>query len=310
MSTVCFICDVPCAVFVDGAETCGRPVSAPANGTLTASVLPAIDDVPRLSYTVMLCFEHDTLTRATGGAQILFWGKGVYEVILSPPALPFRHTPITLAQSGNGNLATLYDDGELHLMCEGSGFFVHDVPRLIEYTLTSSNHGEFIAVLQGRTAQKEYFLAVSLRDEGSVLHEHLAERIEPTERGVTVTESLADMKRRKRITTYASGGQILSRSFQRTERAFPHALLPYAFLEAVHARDSEDVLSFVSAELADAEAISEFFGEFDVICQPKPKTDAPCVAVYSRRDGTCAPRLFSFTLEGRTITAIDEISIS
>lgn len=307
MPTVSFVCDVPASVYLGGKEISDEPVLAPTDGRLAVSVLPALSDVARLSYTVVLRFANGRLTSTTGGASVLDWGEGIYEVRLLPPLLPVRHSPITLAQSGEKSLATLYDDGEMHLMCEGATFFVHDVPRLVTYSLTSSEQGEFLVVLRGNTESKQYILVLSSAGGGTVLHEHLADRIEPTEEGVLVTERIVDMQSRTRTTLFRSGGAVLRREFSGANRRFPDLLLPYALLEAVQCGDLDEACRMLSPELAVKDALADFFGEFDVVCPPKTGDTNLIVATYKTSEGLCLPRRFQFEVAGGVITSVHEI---
>lgn len=307
MAKLYFHCDKEISVYVNGTELRNSPYHTSPNERVCACVIPALTETAYLAYTVVIRIERDNVVSVTGGAQVVTWQGGHVDVYLRPPKLPFRHSPVTLAQTGSKSLATLYNDGDMHLMCEGSAFVVHDVPRLVSYSLTSSEHGEFLVLLTGKTSREDYVLAISSADGGKVVHEHLASKVAVAENGVVVTETLLDMKRRVRTRTYGADGQIISQSFDRTERAFPRALVPYAFLEAVNSGDEEDALTMLAPDLnADINALRDFFGKFDVICHPTGEVEPMRVATFLRSDGITVPRIFTFDVDGTTITSVHE----
>ena len=309
MAKLTFHCAVPCAVFVDGTDFSAKPHIAAPTGKVVISVLPALTEGTYLAYTVLLTLDNDRITSITGGAQAVEWGCGEYDVLLRPPRLPIRHTPVTLCQSGDKTFATLYDDGEMHLMCEGSFFLVRDVPRLVSYNLSSSCNGEFIALLSGRTATKSYLLAVSDADGGRVVHEHLADDVQITETGVVVHERLWDMLQRTKTSTYNASG-LEHCSFLRVERDFPRALVPYALAEALLCHDDEWALQHLAPDLADADGVRAFMGEWDELCQPRGAYPDHALAVYKRGEGITRPRVFEFDVDGTVVRAVREISIS
>ena len=293
-------------MFVNGKQIRDDCYLTEQNEQVSVCVLPVFDEVACLAYTVIITLERDRVACVTGGAQVVPWPNGVCDVYLHPPKLPFRHTPVTLAQCGERHLATLYDDGEMHLMCEGPSFVVHDVPKLTSYSLTSSERDGFLVMLTGKTQEKSYVLVISAADGGHVIHEHLAERIEVTSSGVTVHTRLMDMKRRTACACYNAEGRVVSKSFERTERSFPDALIPYAFLEALLAGDTEDALAMLAPDLRHGESLAEFFGTFDLICQPPYDCTPYSVATVTRRDGLCEPRVFCFSVDHGIINSVQE----
>ena len=306
MAKLRFFCDRQAAVFIGGKEVGHEPYFADQNECVSVSVLPILTDVACLAYTVVIRLERDRVFSVTGGAQVIVWDGGNYDVYLRPPKLPFRHSPVTLAQTGDRHLATLYDDGEMHLMCEGECFFVHDVPRLASYNLTSSERDGFLVMLTGKTQENAYVLVVSTANGGRVVHEHLGAQIEANENGVTVRKNLLDMRRRVATTCYNSEGKIVSQSFERTARKLPDALVPYAFLEALSCGDTEDAFSMLEDDLKHESALREFFGNFDVLTHPVGEENPGGVATFCRCDGITVPRIFSFDVKGGIITAVSE----
>lgn len=269
------------------------------------SVIPSCDDEWCLSYTAVLTVENGVLTSCSRGASVLDWGNGCYDVHFSSPRLPFRHSPRVLRQSGVRSLATLYDDGDLHLMIEGPCFFTHDLPKLNSYELKTSERGEFLTYLRGKTEQKEYFLVLSSKDDGCVLHEHLCDEVEVQSDCVVTTERRQDMKSRKIITRHRAGGEVVSREFSRVERSFPAELIPYAMLEAVQAGDEEDALQYLAPDLRDFSSVCAFFGKFEEITHPRVLgLPLSAVALVPKIQGFCRPLILDFTVENGVITSV------
>ena len=301
---------IPCNLFLHGNQY-QTPVELTLNdtGRVLISVLPAYPERYG-SYTLIITTDNGKMVDLSGGAKAICWGEFV-EINLTPPSVVAHFSPKPISQKRlSRDLITLYDDGRVKLMMEGTSFFNFDLPEnLTDVTLKAKDTTDgAIASVKGRLDDKEYLLALySNSNEWKVMHELIGDKIEITDTGVKVESIIPSMLRYEKKEFYkAYDPNPVEYSYTPTIRhTYPSELIPYLFLEDVILKN-ENCLTYLDANLGlDMGGLIEFFDGIDCVVFPECfDYGLEVVATYNSNDRITYPDLYKFVVENDKIVNI------
>ncbi|MCR4725989.1 MAG: hypothetical protein K5753_02070 [Clostridia bacterium] len=243
-----------------------------------------------------------------GAFRAIYWKKGVeirppVRRIASPKVIelstygqPIR---VEIREGANGSIA-------IESSARTEFFPSRDLTNARAEIL--SGQSAAILDLRAKTEIGDYIALFALTREGAKLLLEGAGEIETKGNDVTIKERLFDARDRTRISRYFWQGA----SFALTERTFERGASPVfgernagrLLLEAALAGDEEDILSYLSPEIANAEEIKRYFGAFDKIRDPLFTSSETAIAVQKRLPDRTVSITYDFTFDGGKIQNI------
>lgn len=272
------------------------------------------------AFSAKLDIKNDAVTAASDCFSFTDWGGGANELRVVPHALPLALREIE-------ECALEYDsyDGERYpayiiagayrtLYIEGPDT-VYSAP-LPEYVTETKLESRYPYIFVAGKALKKKYLSVFKVPDGysgpGRIFEDTADEINADASGITVKLNFLDMLNRTRSERYVLEGGF----YKLRERKFEYGrdfrykdyLLPYLFLEAVGAADTECIKKYAAEDIADAsDDILEYFGSFYSVEYPRFCARPQSTVALKYRNGRHTKvSYFKFQIQNSLITDFEE----
>ena len=242
--------------------------------------------------------------------RAIFWKKGIELRPPLRPAAPPRR--IELSTYGQPLHLEIREGENSEMQIAGNARTVFYPKHGITNARAEILSGQSTAILDLRAKSEvgDYIALFALTREGARLLLEGAGEIETRGNDVVIKERFDDRRKRVRTSRYFWQGA----SFALTSRSFEHGATPIfeersagrLLLEAVAADDKEDILSYLSPEIADAEEIKSYFGSFDRIRTPLFTPSQTAIAIERTLADQTTALTFDFTFDGGKISNILE----
>ena len=243
-----------------------------------------------------------------GEFRAIFWKRGI-EILPPAPRSGLPKT-IELVAFGQPVRLEISEGKNPSIAIEGSARTEFFPSCALQGARAEIISGQSAAILdfRAKTDSGDYIALFALAREGAKLLLEGAGEIETKGNDVRIKERLSDARERIRTSHYFWQGA----SFALTSRAFERGANPVfnernagrLLLEAVKADDKEDILSYLSTEIADAEEIKRYFGAFDRIRDPLFTSSETAIAAEKRLPDRTVAITYDFSFEGGKIQNI------
>ena len=256
------------------------------------------------------------LTVTEGAIGLVQWKKGaeLFPLPLAPASPERREKEFTVESERFrvmclcGNPSEIRFSGAIEGRHEASTAFFNPTISLL------GGQHEAILDIHAVTAEGDYLALFAVRKGAfRLLLEESGESISCIGNEVTVTKSLADLCSRRIVSRYLWRGEAFSCSREITcakEHSFIREEMGRSLLEAVLAGDRDGIAGLLSPEIANADAILDYFGEIIAVRPALFEESRTAVAALRKRGNDLFATVYDFDFDGRgrisNIRCLDE----
>lgn len=297
------------------------------NGNLIINIITANTLNNRYYHPLIAVISiKNNIVNVYGALKLIKWNNENYDVIYELPKFNYYSPPVALAQDfynlrGSQHTVTVYRDSIMRLLCEcdtkASAFDIDYNLSDIKILLQPTSLGFLIILIAKTDTNHEYLNLILYDGKYNQLFEDTADEISFAENSFKITKKAEDMLGRvyHKTYTFSNGNFIEAENVftYRHEKEYPDELIPYLFLEALKANDTNRATSYLSEDLVEMlPHFKEFFGEFTKIECPKysknnTKNGLLTVALLDDLKAVInTPKLYTFQYADSKITNVTD----
>lgn len=280
--------------------------------------------VNMIPYAVKVKIEDNTVSLDTDLVTVIDWGANNYELRFKQYSVDTYVPPQALAQAvvyeetNDETVFTVYKDNKCRIVIESNNlFYTHTLKGIIENPHIKINDADdrIVCAVTGKCGKNYYLLIILVKEKCEILFEQIANKVTFNKNNIQITKALHDMQGRMINYTMTYDGSKYVQTSKSIEYSYNHEyknkLVPYALLEAIMAKDTNEASKYLCEEL-EAENLFEFFGNIVEIDEPKftSYNKENIISVINKENNQYKATDFQFIIESDKIIDIIEQDIS
>lgn len=290
------------------------------NEELILEFLPFINSQSNsIPYAITLTIEDGKITTQSELIKVIDWDAN-YEIHFFAQIIESYVPPVALAQKtiyqNNYDISvTVYKDNKTRIIVEAPElFYIHTPKWDIENPKIrmSQFKDKVVVAITATNNDKKYLNVILITNNCRILWEDIADKIDYNKNNITFVKTLDDMRGRQitySVSYNGSSYKEISKIIKYTyEHKYKQELLPYLLIEAIMAKDQDDIKNILDSSL-NAESINDFFGEIVNISEPKYSncSNDNVIAIIVKENNYLKAKLYEFEMKEDKIINIIEL---